>query len=383
MNPVTAEPQPTAPSPAPANPPQFTHRLELRPLGYLYGSTGPFLSPDSLVGKAGRHFPPHAMTLAGLVATTVADADQLKSYQFAGPFWAWNRQPANIYVPTPLNCLVKHQQIQHQMAWHQERQQWQAWIEGQWQTPEDGKHHQTGTWLDIETWAQLDPTQPRSLTVTTAPWQFTPHLHPKLQLDQRKTVAENGLFLESAVQLHPDACLVYLCNHAVAEGWYRFGGEGHLVDLTCHEIKGTPLATLLNRPCDRAFATITPAVWGSNRRSLRSPLTANDNITPVWPRGEEPNPGNAIGITALLTGKPLPQRHRIGKPVPQHRPPDIRESPSLLSRGRHALPAGTVYVLDEGLGRSWQDWPLSWFPTEGYSYKRFGSGLALPLNVLV
>jgi CRISPR-associated protein Cmr3 len=37
-----------------------------------------------------------------------------------------------------------------------------------------------------------------------------------------------------------------------------------------------------------------------------------------------------------------------------------------------------VYQLAESLG-SWQDWQQEWFPQEGYSYKHWGCGFALPL----
>ncbi|MBC1198316.1 CRISPR-associated protein Cmr3, partial [Microcystis aeruginosa BLCCF158] len=46
---------------------------------------------------------------------------------------------------------------------------------------------------------------------------------------------------------------------------------------------------------------------------------------------------------------------------------------------RYAVPAGTVYRLKNPLS-SWQNWQESWFPTEGVSLKRWGCGLALPLE---
>jgi CRISPR-associated protein Cmr3 len=49
-----------------------------------------------------------------------------------------------------------------------------------------------------------------------------------------------------------------------------------------------------------------------------------------------------------------------------------------LSRGRYAVPAGSVYVLPEPLP-AWEDWDEAWFPMEAYSYKRWGCGFALPL----
>jgi CRISPR-associated protein Cmr3 len=51
----------------------------------------------------------------------------------------------------------------------------------------------------------------------------------------------------------------------------------------------------------------------------------------------------------------------------------------LLSRGRYAVPAGSVYVLEEAVDKPWQDWDVNWFPQEGPSLKRWGCGLALAL----
>ena len=54
--------------------------------------------------------------------------------------------------------------------------------------------------------------------------------------------------------------------------------------------------------------------------------------------------------------------------------------PKLLSRGRYAVPAGSVYVLKESINQSWQEWDDNWFPKEGPSLKRWGCGLALPFT---
>jgi CRISPR-associated protein Cmr3 len=67
---------------------------------------------------------------------------------------------------------------------------------------------------------------------------------------------------------------------------------------------------------------------------------------------------------ALITERPQPFRYRLG---------------GKLSRGRYGIPAGSVYVLQKALDKPWHDWPENWFPTEAYSFKRWGCGLALPL----
>jgi CRISPR-associated protein Cmr3 len=37
--------------------------------------------------------------------------------------------------------------------------------------------------------------------------------------------------------------------------------------------------------------------------------------------------------------------------------------------------------LKEALKQPWYDWPEGWFPTEAYSFKRWGCCLALPLSM--
>jgi CRISPR-associated protein Cmr3 len=59
-----------------------------------------------------------------------------------------------------------------------------------------------------------------------------------------------------------------------------------------------------------------------------------------------------------------------------------------LGRGRYAVPAGTVYVFDKPLNKSWwgdendSGFPDEWFPNEGFSLKQLGCGLCLPLNII-
>jgi CRISPR-associated protein Cmr3 len=148
------------------------------------------------------------------------------------------------------------------------------------------------TWIAIDNWKTPQ-------TVYANPWEFLPHLHPRLKDDERHVAdADSGqgtLFLENAVQLHPEACLVYVANLPLDDGWYRFGGEGHMVELTCHTVtEDSTLHRALSEPLGRSFALITPAVWGSNRLSRRSPDAWN-----------EPD--------ALLTKRPTPFRYRLGR----------------------------------------------------------------------
>ena len=329
----------------------------IRPLGLLYGSAGRFLSPENLVGRSGISFPPSAATLSGLFAHQLNEQpDKLNNLQLAGPFWADESQPEHFYVPTPINCLVKDGQIQYTISWREGK--WLTQIDGQWQIPPNDKY-QKATWMAIADWQKLHE-RPK---VQTPPWRFMPHLHPRLQSEQRTVDTESqqgSLFLENAVQLEPNACLIYLSNTEISPGWYRFGGEGHMVELECLSI-GETAKKLLQQPLGNSFAIVTPAVWGSNRLSYRAP---QPDLT--W---------HGWQIETLLTGRPVQMRYRLGNKVEGHQP----HQPKLLSRGRYAVPAGTVYVLDKPMDLTWHEWDEDWFPREGYSYKRWGCGLALPL----
>ncbi|WP_321572285.1 hypothetical protein [Calothrix sp. PCC 6303] len=45
----------------------FKYLISIHPLGFMYGCSGEFLSPENLVGRSGRKFPPEAATLSGLI----------------------------------------------------------------------------------------------------------------------------------------------------------------------------------------------------------------------------------------------------------------------------------------------------------------------------
>jgi len=327
----------------------FQYLITIEPLGFLYGSAGRFLSPENLVGRSGTSFPPSSATLSGLYAAN-ADSQTLSSLVVAGPFWSKRENPQDFRVPIPHNYLVKDQQIQHQLSWNEKEQSWQT----EAGTQPTGKFDKGGGWIPISQWHS--PQQ-----VESDPWEYLPHLHPRLKMNERKVEADSdqgSLFLENAVQLHPDACLVYLSNTSLNEGWYRFGGEGHLINLRCFPLN-QQTQTLLTQPSGNQFALITPAVWGSNRYSYRFPILPNrQEVTPAW------------SLETLLTERPQTFRYRLGGSGQTKR----------LSRGRYAVPAGSVYVLSEALNQPWEAWDESWFPKEAYSYKRWGCGLSLPLT---
>ncbi|WP_238546837.1 MULTISPECIES: type III-B CRISPR module-associated protein Cmr3 [unclassified Synechocystis] len=334
----------------------FSYLIQVTPLGLLYGSAGRFLSPENLVGRSGNHFPPSSATLSGLYAQqqTAETKEKFTHLQIAGPFWAKEREPQNFFVPTPLNYLVPKEksEIAYKLSpefptTENETIQWLP------QDPAKRKAYQEKPdkfsarhWLAIKDWNKAEK-------VHSSPWKFLPHLHPRLAEDQRR-VEQDGdqgsLFLENSVQLGPDVCLIYLTNHPLEDGWYRFGGEGHMVDIRSLELDGKT-QELLNEPVGEKFALITSAVWGSNRFSERFPEQ--------W------------SVKALLTDRASPFRYRLGGTGKTKR----------LSRGRHTVPAGTVYVLEEPIDQPWHDWSEEWFPKEGYSFNRWGCGLALPIAV--
>lgn len=366
----------------------FKFLIAIEPLGLLYGSAGKFLSPENLVGRSGTSFPPSAATLSGLFAANPGDNDIQQLY-LAGPFWGETEHLTSMqqdfYVPTPKHYLVKDGEIRHRLVWTDvfstgasSHKRWQ-FDTGEAPT---GKF-ESSSWLALSTW---DKPQ----TIKMSPWKFLPHLHPRLLPDERR-VAENleqgSLFLENAVQMKPETALVYLSNQKLQDGWYRFGGEGHMVEVRCILLVDW-ITDLLDRSVGQAFALVTPAVWGSNRLSYREPI----HLQKGDPKRHE-NPDSELDersiwqVEALLTDRPIPFRYRLGNQKEKdaagndrdiHRP----SQPKLLSRGRYAVPAGSVYVVKEPLP-AWHRWQDEWFPKEGPSLKRWGCGLALPLPLAI
>lgn len=84
----------------------------------------------------------------------------------------------------------------------------------------------------------------------------------------------------------------------------------------------------------------------------------------------------------MLTDKALPYRYRLGKrrneAVTEQYDP---RSTGRLSRGRYAVPAGSVYVFKHPLELSWWEFPDEWFPKEGFPLKHLGCGLCLPIQI--
>ncbi len=368
--------------------PAFKYLIVIEPLGFLYGSAGKFLSPENLVGRSGSSFPPHTAALSGLFAAHYkGNMDYLKKLQLAGPFWACSKNPQNFYVPTPFNCLVKNDSIENLISWYKDSEA----TEGKW-LPSVVDKFDKGSWIAIRHWKRItlgNQQECQRIKVATPPWKYTPHLHPRLREDERivnEDLARGSLFLENAVQLNPDACLIYLSNTKLPDAWYRFGGEGHMVDVKCIDLSPT-VQNLLAQPVGKSFALITPAVWGSNRLSYREPVYLQKGNKEKY-NGDhlESNEKKVWSVDALITERPIPFRYRLGnrdnREEGEHGQSDRQqpeESPKLLSRGRYAVPAGTVYVLKESINQSWQEWDDNWFPKEGPSLKRWGCGLALPL----
>ncbi len=334
----------------------FKYLITVMPLGLLYGSAGAFLSPDNLVGRSGAKFPPDAATLAGLFfgankQMEIADHETLK-YQLhvAGPFWAKSLEDAeSFYVPIP----------RHRIIAQGDEDEWRLDERRKWQRDSDPKKQELEAeyrWQRIDSWSQ-STRQIRKESAEKVPWLPLTFLHPQMQQEQRHVLEQDGLFLESAVQMDEDSCLVYLSTHAIPDGWYRFGGEGHMVEISSQAIAPeSKINKLLNTKIQKAFALITPGVWGSKNLSYRYPKHE------AFPRG---------GMQTL-TDKPVPFRYRIG-----HRATERGR----LGRGRYGVPAGTVYALKEPLDKTWWEFPEEWFPREGFPLKHLGCGLCLPVAI--
>ena len=352
----------------------FAHLILLEPLGLLYGSLGRLLSPQALTGRASEHFPPDSPALSGLLASRL-DRRQVWDLHTAGPFWLDPTE--GLMLPAPLTLL---QETGGDSGRYSERRlEWKAneadLIPSGWR-PSDGdalpRKAPCGGWIALQDWALVG--QPgEKITIHDNPWRAVPHLHPRLQDDQRISAGaaegEGSLFLEYGVSLRSDVALAYLSSHAIESGVYRFGGEGHLVQLRSQPIPSL-LQTLLSQPLSAPFALITPGVWGGPKLSLREPIdTTVPNGKFPWHRH-----GQAPGI---LTDKPRPWRHRLGVGSPKPGEPEGRRR---LSRGRWAVPAGSCYQLSGDPLEPWSQWHESWFPKEGFCFKQLGTALALPVH---
>jgi CRISPR-associated protein Cmr3 len=263
----------------------------------------------------------------------------------AGPFWAEMKALQKVYVPIPRTRILA-------------KEGYDEWFLKQdgtvWDRDRDSKKRDLEPdyfWFPITEWSKKTRSIYKNNSVGKQPWEYTPILHPKMEKNDRTVVSEDGLFLENAVQMQEGTCLIYLSSHSIQSGWYRLGGENHIVEIESHELKPDwAISKLLDEKIENKFALITPAIWGSNRLSLRHPPTSSS-----FPK-----------VKQMLTDKPIPYRCSAG---------------GRLGRGRYAVPAGTVYILEEGIGKSWSEWPSEWFPEEGYSLKQLGCSLSLPIEI--
>ncbi len=355
----------------------FKFLITIRPLGFMYGSAGAFLSPENLVGRSGAKFPPDAATLSGLFFSMnkdqqIASHNELREKLFvAGPFWAFVDAEEDFYVPLPRHKLIGKETYDE---WIIKDYKWCLKSEADNSTRDEDQRTEESEyrWLRIDYWDESAETihHDRKATypsVAEKCWEYVPVLHPQMKKDERHVLKEKGLFLENAVQMKEDTCLVYLSTYPLKSGcWYQFGGEGHIVEVTSIELNDdSRILKRLQAPIQKSFALITPGVWGSNQLSYRYPKQqgfARDN--------------NKI---ALLTERAVSYRYRIGYGEDKQEAFRKRD-PGRLSRGRYAVPSGSVYVLPEVMNRSWWDFPLEWFPEKGL-LKKLGGGLCLPVQI--
>lgn len=357
----------------------FKYLITIQPLGFMYGSAGAFLSPENLVGKSGSKFPPDAATLSGLFFSANKDQafaphEQLRDELYvAGPFWAIVGNEEYFYLPLPRHKVVgediSDEWLIKSYKWCLGSKAENEDIEEEEQ-PSD-KDESEYHWLKIDYW-DSDPENIRQHrndnppSVTTKCWEYVSILHPQIKKDERHVLSEDGLFLENTVQMKDDTCLVYLSTYRLADGWYQFGGESHIVEINSIELpEDSPILELLRTPIKRAFALIAPGVWGSNQLSYRYPKHQDFAMA-----------HNKIN---LLTDKAVPYRYRIGYGTQKKEEFQTR-SQGRLSRGRYAVPSGSVYVLKEPLNKNWWEFPTEWFPEKGL-LKKFGCSLCLPIKV--
>ena len=367
----------------------FKSLITVSPLGLMYGSAGGFLSPENLVGRSNTKFPPDSVTLAGLLLNANReqkwiDPEKLrKELVVAGPFWAKQDAPKRFYVPISRHRLVAKDDDDDDDEWVlQPKPKTTAQVAEttRWQLNQQRWHHQKKdldplySWQVIDSWDTPIDELREEKAVAEVPWRSSSFLHPKMKSNERHVVDEDGLFLENAVQVPDDISLVYLTNidqaHLQAfSGWYRLGGEGHLVEVETHQLSTKhKINQLLDQKISHAFALITPGVWGSNKLSYRYPQASD------FPHQD----------LKLLTDKAVPYRYRIGQAHKEKTTKDDRYSPNTtgrLSRGRYAVPVGSVYVFREPLNMTWWDFPENWFPKEGFPLKHLGCGLCLPVDI--
>ena len=356
----------------------FQYLLLLEPLGLLYGSSGRMLSPQALTGRACEHFPPDSPTIAGLIASQLErpqnvakENTPLWNLHTAGPF-CFDANANDLLLPAPFTLLqedtaANDEPTLRRLHWERTASDGAA---GAWR-PSDGaampRQSRSGGWVALRHWQELNAAEPGAnppepLPIHANPWQAVPHLHPRLRTEERVSAINDALFLEYGIALKPGFRLAYLSSHPLPDGRYRFAGEGHLVELRCLKPPDL-LQKLLLQPLNGPFALITPGLWGGPRLSRRDPLdTSRRPALQPWHRDGEP--------PAILTERPRPWRHQLGS---------ADDSRPRLSRGRWAVPAGTCYRVAGGLP-PWVDWPASWFPKEGFSFRQFGTALALPLH---
>lgn len=354
----------------------FTTLVLLEPLGLLHGSSGRVLSPETLTGRAVEHFPPDSPALSGLLTAMLGPRDPSHLELFtAGPFWM--QANGELMLPAPMVMVQAPDTTQAQPGAGPSRRcrrllAWQAGSEaepGAWLDPEPDSSdlkRPSGGWIRVSDWPRGNaPLPPEGIPIHDDPWKAIPHLHPRLRDDERVSAQDDALFLEYGIALEPGVQLAYLSSHAVAAGVVRFGGEGHLALLSCQPIPAQ-LRSLLEAPLQGPFALITPGVWGGPKLSIREPIDTS------VPRGHFPWHRGGIP-PAILTERPRPWRYRLGSGAKGKR---------RLSRGRWALPAGTCYQLANQANHPlepWMDWSPKWFPKEGFSFRHFGTALALPL----
>jgi CRISPR-associated protein Cmr3 len=349
---------------------KFKHLIALEPLGLLYGASGRLLSPQALTGRASEHFPPDSPALAGLLASQRRDS--VRDLYTAGPFWL--DPDRGLMLPAPLTLLQERKKdgtrfSKRRLAWMEANGGSfpSGWRPADHQEPP--RKAPSGGWIALKDWSLVG--QESLIVIHDNPWLAVPHLHPKLNDDERISAGTDAdaLFLEYGIALRQGVSLAYLSSDKVDDGVYRFGGEGHLVQLRSASIPAE-LQALLSQKLTAPFTLITPGLWGGPKLSRREPIRTDvpGGVFPWHCNGQPPG---------ILTEKARPWRHRLGAGRPRT---DGKPQKPRLSRGRWAVPAGGCYQLAGEPLPPWAEWKENWFPKEGFSFKQLGTALALPIH---
>jgi hypothetical protein len=122
-------------------------------------------------------------------------------------------------VPAPLTLLQKNHEdgkrySEQRLVWCEGDGEHRpsGWCPCDWRAGDGDEHPRKaprGGWIALKDWSLVG--QPgEKITIHDNPWKAVPHLHPKLQDDERTSAGKDSLFLEYGIALRPEVMLAYL-----------------------------------------------------------------------------------------------------------------------------------------------------------------------------